>query len=65
MNNYRAEKIEKKRKQIYKSPEITLLYLELEHSISAGSAKISPKNSSGQVSESWQEDTDITKTFQW
>jgi len=51
--------------RIYESPEIRVINVELEHSIAAGSAKISPKNSSGQVFESWQEDVDDTRTVEW
>lgn len=52
-------------RRVYETPEIKVICVELEHSIAAGSAKISPKNSSGQVYERWEEDIDDTRTLEW
>jgi len=53
-------------KQPYESPKIEVLCVELEHSIAAGSAKISPHDSeNNKIFEQWEEDVDDVRTVEW
>lgn len=50
----------------YEAPEITVLSVELEHSIAAGSALVMPENHlNNQVLEEWYVDPDEERTINW
>ncbi|WP_118195470.1 hypothetical protein [Albibacterium indicum] len=49
----------------YLSPDIQVINLELEHSIAAGSAEVTPTNMNGTILEEWEEDPDDNRTFEW
>ncbi|MCL1672830.1 hypothetical protein [Elizabethkingia ursingii] len=52
-------------KQEYSAPALDVLWLEMEQGISAGSAKVVPPNSGGQVQEEWTQDPDDNRTIEW
>lgn len=49
----------------YVSPDIQVINLELEHSIAAGSAEVTPTNMDNTIIEEWEVDTDDTRTLEW
>lgn len=53
------------RKRPYVSPDVKVLDIELEHSIAAGSAEVTPTNINGTIMEEWEEDPDDNRTFDW
>ena len=52
-------------KNDYQRPEINILDVEMEDSISAASATIVPTNTSSQVQEDWNTGTDETNNVPW
>ena len=52
-------------KQEYSAPALDVLWLEMELGIAAGSAKVLPPNSGGQVQEEWTQDPDDNRTIEW
>ncbi|AIL45523.1 hypothetical protein HZP84_02435 [Elizabethkingia anophelis] len=52
-------------KQEYSAPALDVLWLEMEQGIAAGSAKVVPPNSGGQVQEEWTQDPDDNRTIEW
>lgn len=52
-------------KQEYSAPALDVLWLEMEQGIAAGSAKVVPPNSGGQVQEEWTQDSDDNRTIEW
>ncbi|MFD2742327.1 MULTISPECIES: hypothetical protein [Sphingobacterium] len=52
-------------KRPYQALSITVNYLEIEHSIAAGSATVSPITTDQRVMEEWDEDPTDTRTIVW
>ncbi|AQX51235.1 MULTISPECIES: hypothetical protein [Elizabethkingia] len=52
-------------KQEYSAPALDVLWLEMEQGIAAGSARVVPPNSGGQVQEEWTQDPDDNRTIEW
>ncbi|MCL1669810.1 hypothetical protein M2T82_17260 [Elizabethkingia ursingii] len=52
-------------KQEYSAPALDVLWLEMEQGIAAGSAKVIPPNSGGQVQEEWTQGPDDDRTIEW
>jgi len=53
------------KKQEYITPRVSLLLMEMEQGIAAGSARVLPQNSGGQVQEEWTTDPDDNRTIEW
>ncbi|PUB26354.1 hypothetical protein C8J95_11137 [Elizabethkingia sp. YR214] len=53
------------KKQEYITPRVSLLLMEMEQGIAAGSARVLPSNSGGQVQEEWTTDPDDNRTIEW
>lgn len=53
------------KKQEYITPRVSLLLMEMEQGIAAGSARVLPPNSGGQVQEEWTTDPDDNRTIEW
>ncbi|OPC66440.1 hypothetical protein BAY13_17035 [Elizabethkingia bruuniana] len=49
----------------YVSPVIKVEMVELESSISAGSARIIPSDTQGEIKEEWDVTTDETRPVDW
>lgn len=54
-----------KLKKGYQPPTISTLLIEMEESISAASATITPVNASNQVQEDWTDGTNETNDVPW
>lgn len=52
-------------KRPYESLSLTVLQIEIEQSIAAGSANVTPINSNQQVMEEWEEDPTDNRTIVW
>ncbi|WP_165689669.1 hypothetical protein [Elizabethkingia occulta] len=53
------------KKQEYFTPKIAVSLIEMEQGIAAGSARVLPPNSGGQVQEEWTSDPDDNRTIEW
>ncbi|HFK5511009.1 TPA: hypothetical protein ACGZ9U_001927 [Elizabethkingia anophelis] len=53
------------KKQEYVTPSVGSFLIEMEHGIAAGSARVLPPNSGGQVQEEWTQDPDDNRTIEW
>ncbi|AKH95239.1 hypothetical protein [Elizabethkingia anophelis] len=53
------------KKQEYVTPRVGSFLIEMEHGIAAGSARVLPPNSGGQVQEEWIQDPDDNRTIEW
>ncbi|MCL1654390.1 Uncharacterised protein [Elizabethkingia miricola] len=52
-------------KQEYVTPKVGSFLIEMEQGIAAGSARVLPPNSGGQVQEEWTQDPDDNRTIEW
>ncbi|WP_407481018.1 hypothetical protein [Elizabethkingia meningoseptica] len=52
-------------KQGYSSPVLHVLLIEMEEGIAAGSARVSPTNTTGEVKEEWIIGDDDNRTIEW
>ncbi len=52
-------------KQEYVTPKVGSFLIEMEQGIAAGSARVLPPNSGGQVQEEWGQDPDDNRTIEW
>ncbi|MCL1669063.1 hypothetical protein M2T82_13420 [Elizabethkingia ursingii] len=52
-------------KEEYVSPELDSILVEAEEVIATGSALVLPPDSSGNVQEQWDPDTDDGRTVEW
>ncbi|WP_312338209.1 hypothetical protein [Sphingobacterium sp.] len=50
-------------KKSYASPRITMVQINMEYGIAAGS--VTPTNSSGEVNNEWSRDNDVNKEIGW
>ncbi|WP_372483108.1 hypothetical protein AB9J70_18390 [Elizabethkingia anophelis] len=53
------------KKEDYTSPKFDMFLIEMEQGIAAGSAKVLPPNSGGQVQEEWTQGDDDNRTIEW
>ncbi|MDR2230111.1 MAG: hypothetical protein LBE39_11650 [Flavobacteriaceae bacterium] len=53
------------KKQEYVTPRVSSFLMEMEQGIAAGSARVLPPNSGGQVQEEWTTDPDDNRTIEW
>ena len=53
------------KKQEYVTPRVGSILIEMEDGIAAGSDRVLPPNSGGQVQEEWTQDPDDNRTIEW
>lgn len=52
-------------KQEYYAPEFQVQLLKMEEGIAAGSARVTPTNTTGEVKEEWTVGDDDNRTIEW
>lgn len=52
-------------KKLYSSPKMTVMHVNLEHSVAAGSITVSPTNTNNVVNDEWEVDADDNRTINW
>ncbi len=52
-------------KRLYEPLSLTVSHIDIEHSIAAGSATVTPISQNQQVMEQWEEDPTDNRTIVW
>lgn len=52
-------------KRLYEPLSLTVSHIDIEHSIAAGSASVTPISQNQQVMEQWEEDPTDNRTIVW